>query len=47
MSLWPREHGRQKQVEEIWVAPTFDSGVVFIHKVALDELDGESGFSDA
>jgi len=26
---------------------TFDCGIVFIHKVALDELDGQAGFAYA
>jgi hypothetical protein len=24
---------------------TFDSGIVFVHEVTLDELNGESGFA--
>ena len=28
------------------MARTLDSGVIFVHKVTLDELDGKSRFSD-
>jgi hypothetical protein len=36
----------KNQREEMLVARTFDSRVVFVYKVALDELDGKSGLSD-
>jgi hypothetical protein len=33
--------------QAVWEARTLDGRVVFVHKVALDELDGEGRFSDA